>query len=465
MKEKMTSTRRSFIGGALAAGIAPTIVPASVFGANAPSNRITVGGIGVGGVGKWQLPMIKEAGFEIVALCDVDSVYAQKCYDKFPEARRYRDFRKMLSDEGDRVDAIYCGTPDHTHAIISLAALKAKKHLCCVKPLTRSVEECRVVVEAARRAGTATQVTAAAWTEEGNMRSMEVIEAGLIGDVEAVDMWSLRPVWPQGMPAYPDFTDKVPDTLDWNLWLGPAAQRDFAERWPKGSPIPEMSKANWCGDAVYHPFNFRGWFEFGAGALGDMGCHRANPVYKVLGLTWPEYVEASCTHVSSVAFPVASAVTFDYPKRGSRPAVRLRWTDGGILPAKPRAMGDEPLPAEGILYRGTKGDMLVAFVEGVSQEPRVFGPGAAAAAKLPRTLPRRKGGIYGEWLEACKGGEKASCNFDFAQYITEFVQLGNLAIRTGKAIRFDPQAMKVSGNDAADALLRIPYHNGWTLKG
>ncbi|MBQ2629720.1 MAG: Gfo/Idh/MocA family oxidoreductase [Kiritimatiellae bacterium] len=456
-------TRKKFIGGVLAAGVAPTVVPSSVFGANAPSNRITLGGIGVGGVGNWQLPMAQEAGFEIVALCDVDSKYAQKARDKFPQARFYRAFRKMLADEGDRIDAVYCGTPDHTHAVISLAALAAKKHLCCVKPLTRSVEECRAVVATARRAGVATQVTAAAWTEEGNMRSMEIINAGLIGEVEAVDMWSLRPVWPQGMPAYPDFTDKVPDTLDWDLWLGPAKKRDFAVRWPKGSPIPEMSKANWCGDAVYHPFNFRGWFEFGAGALGDMGCHRANPVYKVLGLDWPEYVEASCTRVSSVAFPVASVVTFDYAKRGSRPPIRLMWHDGGILPAKPKAMGVEPLPEEGIMYHGTKGDMLVAFVKGVSQEPRVFGPGAADAAKLPRTLPRRKGGIYGEWLEACKGGEKASCNFDFAQYITEFVQLGNLAIRTGKGVKFDPVAMKVKDNDAANELLRIPYENGWTL--
>ena len=457
-------TRKKFIKGVIAAGVAPVIVPSSVFGANAPSNRITLGGVGIGGIGNRQLPMAKEAGFEVVALCDVDWDYAKKVFDKFPQARKYRDFRQMIAAEGDKIDAVYCGTPDHTHAIVSLAALAAKKHLCCVKPLTRSVEECRVVVEAARMAKVATQVTAAAWTEEGNMRSMEVIAAGLIGDVEAVDMWSLRPVWPQGMPAYPDFKDEVPASLDWDLWLGPAKKRDFAAHWPKGSPIPELSKANWCGDAVYHPFNFRGWFEFGAGALGDMGCHRANPVYKVLGLEWPEYVEASCTHVSSVALPVASAVTFDYPKRGTRPAVRIRWTDGGILPEKPRAMGTEPLPEEGILYHGTKGDMLVAFVKGVSQDPRVFGPGAAAAAKLPRTLPRRQGGIYGEWLEACKGGEKASCNFDFAQYITEFVQLGNLAIRTGKGVKFDPVAMKVNGNDAANDFLRIPYENGWTLK-
>ena len=456
-------SRKGFLSGVLASGVVPAVVPSSVFGANAPSNRITVGAVGCGGIARSQLPRIAEAGFQVVALCDVDAVNAKEVFDKFPDASRYVDFREMLRVEGDRIDAVYCGTPDHTHAVVTLAALAKKKHVCCVKPLTRSVEECRVVIDAARRAKTATQVTASAWTEEASYRLREYFAEDAIGDVSEVHAWSIRPVWPQGMPAYPTFKDEVPDTLDWDLWLGPAEKRDFAIKWPEGSPIPKLPKENWIGDFVYHPFNFRGWFEYGAGALGDMGCHRANTIYKVLDLTYPTHVEASSSRVSEVAFPTSSLITFDYPKRGSRPAVRLRWTDGGILPAKPKAMGAEPLPEEGILYRGTKGDMLVAFVEGKSQEPRVFGPGAAAAAKLPRTLPRRQGGIYGEWLEACKGGEKASCNFDFAQYITEFVQLGNLAIQTGKGVRFDPVAMKVEGNDAANARLRIPYENGWTL--
>ena len=446
-----------------------TIHYTSVFGANAPSNRITVGGIGIGGIGKNQLPQIRDAGFEVVALCDVDDIYAKPVFDMFPGARRYRDFRRMLADEGDRVDAVYCGTPDHTHAVISLAALAAKKHLCCVKPLTRSVEECRVVVEAARQAGTATQVTAAAWTEEGNMRSMEIIQAGIIGEVESVDMWSLRPVWPQGMPAYPDFTDKVPDTLDWDLWLGPAKKRDFAARWPKGSPIPEMSKANWCGDAVYHPFNFRGWFEYGAGALGDMGCHRANTLYKALDLKWPTHVEASCSRVSEVAFPLASMVTFDYPARGTKPECRVIWYDGGLLPPKPKAMGATPLPQEGVLYVGTKGTILFSSQKPAEAKVTILEPARAAQfANLPRTLPRRNPDmfreIFVEWLEACKGGAPASCNFDFAQYITEFTHLGNLAIRTAKPIDFDPVAMKVTnGNDAADALLHARYENGYSL--
>ncbi len=456
-------TRKRFLGNALAAA-APSVVPSSVFGKNAPSNRVTVGGIGIGGVGHGQLQEIGKAGFEVVALCDVDDVHAKKTYDKFPQARRYRDFRELLRSEGDKVDAVYCGTPDHTHAIVTLAALAAKKHVCCVKPLTRSVEECRIVVDAARRAGVATQVTASAWTEDGNMRAMEYVEAGVLGDVTEVHCWSIRPVWPQGMPAYPGFTDKVPSTLDWDLWLGPAEKRPFAARWPKGSPIPSLPKENWIGDAVYHPFNFRGWFEFGAGALGDMGCHRANAVFKVLGLTYPEWIEASTTRVSQVAFPLASLVTYDFPRRGTKPPVRLHWYDGGLLPAKPKEMGDEPLPIEGVLYVGTKGKMLVTFVKGISQPPRILDEALAKKhADMPQIYPRRAGGIYGEWLEACKGGERASCDFEWAQYITEFVLLGNLAIRTGKPVAFDPKAMKVTNNPAADALLHIPYHNGWSL--
>ena len=457
-------SRKKFIGGVIAAGVAPSIVPNSVFGAHAPSNRITVGAVGCGNIARNQLPRIAEAGFQVVALCDVDSVNAKQVFDKFPNAPRYVDFREMLRVEGDKIDAVYCGTPDHTHTVVTLAALASGKHVCCVKPLTRSVEECRVVIEAARKAGTATQVTASAWTEEASYRLREYFAEDAIGDVSEVHAWSIRPVWPQGMPAYPDFTDKVPDTLDWDLWLGPAAKRPFAARWPKGSPIPKLPKENWIGDAVYHPFNFRGWFEFGAGALGDMGCHRANTLYKVLDLKYPTRVEASSSMVSDVAFPVSSMITFDYPARGTKPPVRLMWYDGGLLPPKPKEMGDEPLPKEGVLYIGTKGKILFTFEKGIGCEPRILDPVLDAKfKKLPRTLKRREGGMFVEWLEACKGGEPGNCNFDWAQYITEFTHLGNLALRTGRPVKFDPVAMKVEGNDAANKLLKIPYHNGWAL--
>ena len=460
------TTRKSFLTGMLAAGVAPVVVPSSVFGANAPSNRITLGGIGVGGIGFNQVPQARDAGFQVVSLCDLDWTYAKRTFDKFPGARRYKDYRQMLADEGDKVDAYYCGCPDHWHTLVSLAVLKERKHLCCVKPLTRKVDECRALVAAAKRAGTATQVTACTSNDEASVRLYEILNAGLLGEVTDVAAWSLRPVWPQGMAALPDWEDPVPDGFDWNMWCGPAKRVPFASKWGKHAPYEKMSKEAWCGDAVYHPFNFRGWFEFGAGALGDMGCHRANTLYKVLNLTYPTHVEASSSMVSDVAFPVSSMITFDYPARGPKPPVRLIWYDGGLLPPKPREMGGEPLPKEGVLYVGTKGKILFTFEKGIGCEPRILDPVLDAKfRKLPRTLRRREGGMFVEWLEACKGGEPGNCNFEWAQYITEFTHLGNLALRTGKPVTFDPIAMKVIGNVAADKLLRIPYQNGWKLKG
>ena len=457
-------TRKTFLRGMIAAGTAPTLVPNTVFGANAPSNRVTVGGIGVGGIGCSQLPQIREAGFEVVALCDLDWTYAERTFKKFPDVRKYKDFRQMMADEGDRVDAYYCGAPDHWHALISLAALKVGKHLCCVKPLTRSVEEVRLVVEAARRAGTATQVTAATSNDEASVRLYEILDAGLIGEVKEVAAWSRRPVWPQGMVSYADWEDPIPEGFDWNMWLGPAKRIPFASKWGKHAPYEKMSKEAWCGDAVYHPFNFRGWFEFGAGALGDMGCHRANTIYRALGLKWPERVEASCSRVSAVAFPLTSIVTYDYATCKYGNPVRLTWYDGGLLPPTPKEMCSIKLPMEGVIYYGTKGSILFNAEKAQAQKFTIFDPAIKAAAeKLPRTLPRRPGWIYGEWLQACKGGEPASCNFDFAQYITEFVQLGNLAIQSGDVVRFDPVKMSVAGNAKANELLRIPYQNGWRL--
>ena len=459
------TTRKRFIGGMLAAGAAPTIVPSSVFGANAPSNRITLAGVGVGGIGFSQLQDCRNAGFEVIALCDLDWTYAKRTFDLFPGARLYKDYREMLRTEADKADAIYCGCPDHWHTLVTLDALAAKKHVCCVKPLTRKVDECRAVVAAAKKAGTATQVTACTSNDEASVRLYEILDAGLLGEVTEVAAWSRRPVWPQGMAELPDWEDPIPDGVDWNMWCGPAKRVPFASKWGKHAPYEKLSKEAWCGDAVYHPFNFRGWFEYGAGALGDMGCHRANTIYRALDLKWPTRVEASSSRVSAVAFPLSSIVTYDYATCKYGHPVRLTWYDGGLLPPTPKAAGSYSLPKEGVLYYGTKGVVLFDAMKPLDCKLVFFDPALEAKAKaLPRTKPRRKGWIYGEWLEACKGGEAASCNFDFAQYITEFVQLGNLALQTQKPVEFDPAAMKVTnGNDAADALLHSHYENGWTF--
>ena len=453
----MPLTRRQILKSALFAGAAVTIVPRYVLGGEAgtaPNDRVTLAGIGIGGIGHPQLKDARDAGFQVVALCDVDDVHAKKTYDVFPEARKYRDFRDLLNSEGDKIDAVYCGTPDHTHAIITLAALRAKKHVCCVKPLTRTIEEGRAVLKAVREAGTATQVTMQPNTSEQACRTMELIYAGAIGEIREIHAWSGRPVWPQGMLDYPNWEDPVPSTFDWDLWLGPAEKRTFADQWPENCPYPGMACANWGKRGVYHPFNFRGWFAFGTGSLGDMGCHRANLPYRMFRLKHPTRITASSTRAYSVSYPIGCMVTYDYPASEDFPEIRLTWYDGGLKPAVPKCMGSEMFPAEGVLYVGTEGMMF---------NDRILDPERAEKfANVPKTIERR-GGVMPEWYEACRGGQPASANFEYAIPVTEFVLLGNLAVMTGKAVEFDPETLTIANNPEAQALISQPYHNGWTL--
>ena len=454
---KTSVNRRSFLRAAASAAATFTIVPRHVLGGDGntpPSEKVTLAGIGIGGVGHSQLKGCAKDGFQIVALCDVDDLHAKKTYDEFPQARRYRDFRELLATEGDKADAVYCGTPDHTHAIITLAALRAKKHVCCVKPLTRTVEEARAVMAATKAVGTATQVTAQPNTDDKSCRIVERIQAGLLGDVTEVHVWSYRPVWPQGMPKRPDGEDPVPGTLDWNLWIGPAPMRPFKDAWPDGNPIPDLPPKNWGGRKVYHPFNHRGWWDFGTGALGDMGCHYLNTPYRALKLGYPTAVSASSSRRYDESFPLASIVTYDYPARDGFAPVRVVWYDGGLKPPRPPELGDADLPEEGVLYIGTRGKML---------GDRMLDPALEAkAATLPATLSRR-GHVWNEWHVACKGGEPAGCHFGLGGVLAEFVLLGDIALRTGKRIAYDPQTVRITNAPEADALLRQPYHNGWSL--
>ncbi len=439
--------------------------PGRVLGAEGqipPNGKVNLAGVGVGGVGFGQLQECEKAGFNLVALCDVDDEYAKKAYDRWPPARRYRDFREMLQAESDRIDAVYVGTPDHTHALIALAALRGKKHVCCVKPLTRTVDEGRVLREAARQAGVATQMTAAANTSEDACRTCEWIQGGVLGAVREVHVWSNRPVWPQGMMR-PAGEDPVPATFDWKLWLGPAPLRPFKGHWREGDYALTQLKAApaWIAQyhGVYHPFNFRGWWDFGTGALGDMGCHHFNTIFRALKLADPQFIEASSTKVLPETAPLASIVTYEFPARETRPAVRLIWYDGGLQPPRPAELADQPMPEEGTLYIGEEGKLLAAW-SGLKLLPASK---AAKAAGIRKTLPRRPG-TWREWHEACRGGEPAGCHFDWAVPLTETVLLGNIAIRTGKRLEWDAARMKFTNAAEANSYLKQPYHNGWSLE-
>ncbi len=447
-------TRRQWLSGAAAAGAAFTIVPRHVLGGagrTAPSEKPALAGIGVGGVGFGQLRACEGAGFQIVALCDVDDVYAKKGYDQWPQAKRFRDYREMYEAIDPEIDAVYCGTPDHTHAVIVLPALRRKKHVCCVKPITRTIRECRTLVDTAREAGVATTDTSSPNTSEAACRTCELIWAGAIGPVRELHIWSDRPFWPQGMMR-PAGEDAVPETLDWDLWIGPAAMRPFKAAWPDGHLALEQGLRRFR-NAVYHPWNFRGWWDFGTGSLGDMGCHHANTPFRALKLTHPVSISASSTKVMPETAPLASMVTYEFPARDDMPPVRVMWYDGGLKPLSPRP--GFPLGGSGEMYIGDEGFMI---------GPNIFPEERAKKfADVPRTLPRRPG-IYREWIEACRGGEPAGTHFPTAGLLTEFVLLGNIATRAGKQLDWDGAAGRFTNDEAANELLHDEYREGWSLE-
>ncbi len=447
-----------------AAAAAFTIVPRHVLGGaahTAPSEKVNIAGVGIGGVGR---PFLQgcaaEKAARIAFLCDVDTHYAKPVFDEYPEAKQYRDYREMLDKESG-IDAVLVATPDHTHAVITMEALRKGKHVLCVKPLTRTIHEARTVVEAARKAGVATQVTAASSTNEGASRLCEMIWDGAIGEIREVHCWSNRPLWPQGMDR-PQGSDPVPAHFDWDLWIGPAPMRPFKEKWGRDSLIMKQAKYNYPVDAVYHPWNFRGWWDFGTGALGDMGCHHLNTLFRALKLGHPTSVWASSTKAMGEATPLASTVTWEFPARQGMPPVTLYWCDGGIKPPRPSELEDHrDWPEEGNLYVGSKGKIL-----GYVDNGRII-PDSKMQSYTPpaKTLTRSnyKNIATGEWIAACCGGERPSCNFDVGGLLAEVVLLGNIAIRRGRKLHWDAAGMKFTNDEEANKYVQEPYRDGWRL--
>ncbi len=456
-------SRRTFIRNSVAAATAFTVVPRHVLGGAGhipPSETIQVAGIGIGGVGHGQIQSIgNQPGTKVVVLCDTDDVYADKTHKKFPDARTYRDYREMLKTEGDKIDAVYCGTPDHSHPVICMEAIRKGKHLLCVKPLTRTIHENHVLTEAADKAGIATQVTASAHTSDSSCTVREMIQDGAIGDVYEAHIWSNRPLWPQGM-LRPPGKDRIPDTLDWDLWIGPAPIRPFVAEWPKDHMALRQVKASRNPrPAVYHPWNFRGWWDFGTGALGDMGCHHFNHAFKALKLGYPTAISASASQVFDESAPLASIVTYEFPAREGMPPLRLVWYDGGLKPPRPKELeAGRELPNDGNMYIGTKGVMM-----GRMGHELIIPESKRRAYKAPPKTLKRRSGTWAEWVEAIRGGEKAGCHFGWASILTESVLLGNIAIRTGKHLQYDGENMRFTNNNDANKYVKEPYRSGWSL--
>ena len=443
MKRETVSRRIFLMGTALtAAGLATGASGNPARRRVSPNEKLNIAGIGIGGRGRSDL---KECANEnIVALCDVDEEYAAKTFAAYPNAKRYKDYRVMLDKQKD-IDAVVVATPDHTHAIVSMAAIRLGKHVYCEKPLTHTLLEARKLTEAAREMKVATQMGIQGHSYEGIRQICEWIWAGAIGPVREVHIWTDRPKgwWPQGVER-PQDTPPVPPTLDWDLWLGPAPSRPY--------------------HPAYTPFKWRGWWDFGCGALGDMGCHLMDAPYWALDLGYPTSVEASSTAVNSETGPLASMVHYHFPARGDKPPVMLTWYDGGLLPARPAELPDgQPMGNEngGVIFVGDKGKILAADEN--AQHPGLL-PGSLANdfPKPEKSIPRSTG-HHRDWIAACKGGQPSGANFDYSGPLTENVLLGNLAIRAGKKLDWDGPNMKSTNVPEANDLVHCQYREGWTL--
>ena len=438
--------RRTFIGrSALALG-AVTIVPRHVLGGNgfvSPSDKLNIACVGAGGKGVSDIEAVSMEN--LVAFCDVDDERATETYTKFPAVKRYKDFRVMLDENDSDIDAVTVSTPDHTHAVIAMTAIRMGKHVFVQKPLTHSIYEARKLAEAAREEEVVTQMGNQGHAGEGARLINEWIWDGAIGDVYEVHAWTNRPIWPQGIER-PEAIPSVPPTLDWNLWIGPAPWRPY--------------------HPAYVPFSWRGWWDFGTGAVGDMGAHIMDHPYWALGLEYPDSVQASSTPLNSETFPLASVITYNFPARGEKPPVKFMWYDGGILPPRPEELEPGRMMGEmggGVIYVGTKGKLMHSVY---GENPRLIPESKMQEYKRPeKTIPRSPG-IHQEWIDACKGNGEATTNFDYSSKLTETMLLGNIALRMkdkNTILQWDGLNMKVTNLEEANQFMHNEYRAGWSL--
>jgi predicted dehydrogenase len=436
--DKRKISRREFLNSAAVAA-AFTIVPRHVLGGpgrTAPSEKLNIACIGIGGMGASDTQQVSAEN--IVALCDVDWKHAADTFKKFPNARQYRDFRRMLDKEGKNLDAVTVSTPDNIHAVAAMAAIKMGKHVYCQKPLAHDIYEVRRLTEAAREHKVATQMGIQIHAEPAVKYVVEIIKSGMIGKVRKVDIWSGKN-WGGG--TRPEGSEPVPETLDWDLWLGPAPWRPYYSR-------------------VYQPGNWRRWWDFGTGTLGDMGCHIIDPVWWALDLNYPTSVEARPGDFNDETYPTATVVKWEFPARGGLPPVTVTWYDGANRPPRPQELEPErKLPGEGGLYYGEKGTLLAPHMG----NPRLIPESKMKGFKMPEPFLGRGVDHYQEWIRACKGGPKPSANFDYSGPLSETILFGNVAALAGEKLYWDGPNLKVTNLPEANKHLRRKYREGWRL--
>ena len=410
------------------------------------NDKLDVGIIGTGGKGADDAPNF--ASENIVALCDVDANALAEAGKRWPNARRYRDYRVMLEVERG-LDAVTVSIPDHHHAPAAMLAIKSGRHVYCQKPLTHTIAEARALTLAARHHKVVTQMGNQGHADEGNRQLCEMIWSGAIGPVREVHCWSNRPIWPSGLQRPPG-SAPVPASLDWDLWVGPAPMRPYLDKWPDGR-------------TVYHPNFWRGWWDFGCGALGDMGCHIMDGANWALKLGAPASVEtvASSPLVPEMN-PAWAIIRYQFPARGEMPPCTLTWYDGGKLPAKPAEMEAETIMDNGSLFIGGKGKIILGAY---GERPRLLPESSMIDYKRPApTIPRVPGNSpYADFIRACKGGPPACSNFEVSGPFTETVLLGNLVLRVGKKIEWDSANLRVKNAPEADQYIHGHYRKGWKV--
>jgi len=495
-------SRRAFMGAATTSAVAASFIPRNVMGKQkklSPGDKLNIACIGVGTQGtRVMLDLLKHPELQIVAVCDpnrddntylnwghfelrdgireaieepnwdegvsgcragripakqiVETWYGKQKGMKYKGCAEYADFRELLEKEKD-LDAVIVGTPDHQHAQVSIHALQKGKHVFCQKPMTNSIYEARLMGKIAAESGLVTQVATGNVSSEATDVLCEMLWDGAIGTVREVHNWSNRPVWPSGFTKIPQEQPPIPDGFNWDLWLGRAAYRPF--------------------HPLYTHTIFRSWYDFGTGAIGDMGCYSFAAIYRALKLGAPDTVEASasiyCDVIdtipinldNSVAHPQAMTAFFKFPARGlGFPEVSLYWYDGGLLPVKPPEMGDEDLPIEGILFVGDQGKLLTNFQGG---EPRLIPAERDKLYTRPLpTIPRSKGHIQ-DWIDACKGGPLPRADFATAATLTESLNLAIIAMRTRKKLHWDAASMRITNVPEANELVKPLYREGWEL--
>ncbi|MEP6590263.1 MAG: Gfo/Idh/MocA family oxidoreductase [Gemmatimonadota bacterium] len=442
------SSRRSFVKSTAASAAAFSIVPRHVLGGpgfTAPSDMVRYAAIGIGGKGDQDVQGIAKAGASVAALCDVDWRSGRRNFGRFPDAKRFKDYREMLDTMGSEIDAVSVTVPDHSHAAAVMAALRLNKHVFCQKPLTRTLGEVHTIMAEAKQRKVMTQMGNQGHAGIGTRQLREWYEAGAIGEIREVHYWTNRPIWPQGFN--PDqIAYNTPSTMDWNLWLGPASERPY-------SPL-------------IAPFNWRGYWDYGTGALGDIACHAMDAAFWTFDLRNPTRISPDSTALFEETAPKSSRIDYEFPATASRPAIKVSWRDGGMWPPKPAQIPDTeqwPIGSDGgQLWVGKDGAMIADIYGDNARLLDTKRMEQFTKTPLPIKYPR-SAGVYAEWINAITGKGPAPMS-NFAGHsgpLTEMVLLGCVAVRAGRALEMNPDGSIKTA--LPPEFITPKYRTGWKL--